>query len=113
LICSLPEEPDSKRSGAGPDHATFHRRMVQSMLPEARVRPSGLNATLFTEAEWPIRVLTSLPLATSHSLIVLSTQPDAIVCPFGLNATLITLAEWPSKARISLPLAASHSLTVL
>jgi hypothetical protein len=42
-----------------------------SAEPEARSRPSGLNATDLTQSVWPERVRTSLPLATSHSLIVI------------------------------------------
>ena len=33
--------------------ARFHNRMVASLLPEARVCPSGLNATLYTVPVWP------------------------------------------------------------
>ena len=33
----------------------FHNRTVSSPLPEARVCPSGLNATLDTGKVWPIR----------------------------------------------------------
>ncbi len=33
----------------------FHNRMVSSALPEARMCPSGLNATLITPLVWPVR----------------------------------------------------------
>jgi hypothetical protein len=45
---------------------TFHRRIVWSSLPEARVLPSGLNATEFTQFVCPLKVARSLPVAASH-----------------------------------------------
>jgi hypothetical protein len=70
--------------------ATSHSLIVPSPEPEARSRPSGLNATDLTQPVWPSRVRTSLPVATSHSLIVLSSEPEARSFPSGLNATELT-----------------------
>jgi hypothetical protein len=67
--------------------------------PEARSRPSGLNATEMTLSVWPVRVRTRLPVATSHSLIVLSLEPEARRRPSGLNATELTQPVWPWKRR--------------
>jgi hypothetical protein len=67
-----------------------HSLIVSSPEPEARSRPSGLNATDKTYQVWPLRVRTSLPVATSHSLIVLSSEPEANSRPSGLNATEVT-----------------------
>ena len=62
--------------------ATSHRMMVLSRLPEAKVRPSGVNAT---ENTTPVCVFSGAPLglpsATSHRMIVLSKLPETRVRP--------------------------------
>ena len=70
---------------------TFHSQIVPSMLPAARVCPSGLNATESTPLVGPVR---GRPIwvgwagsVTFHSRIVPSRPPAARVCPSGLNAT--------------------------
>ena len=93
--------------------AASHSRTVLSTLPLASARPSGLKATLLTEAWWPVNWRSSLPLAVSHSRTVLSSLPLASARPSGLKATLLTEAWWPVNWRSSLPLAVSHSRTVL
>jgi hypothetical protein len=40
-----------------------HSLIVSSAEPEARIFPSGLNATDKTTSVWPSRVRTSLPVA--------------------------------------------------
>src|SRR4051812_26025096 len=68
--------------------------MLRSSLPEARVLPSGLNATLRTRSMWPRRGwLIWLEVGTPplHNMIVLSSLPEARVLPSGLNATLHTV----------------------
>src|SRR5215831_506179 len=50
--------------------------MVPSSLADARRFVSGLQATLFTESVWPVRVSNSLPVAASHSFVVLSSLPS-------------------------------------
>src|SRR5262245_41191014 len=66
---------------------TSHSFTVLSVLAEAKVLPSGLQATENTSFVWPFRVANSLPAATSHSLIVWSQLPDARVLPSGPHAT--------------------------
>ncbi len=47
-----------------------HRRVVPSLLPLARVRPSGLNATLLTSHVCPERVRICAPESASHTQMV-------------------------------------------
>src|SRR5216683_5790907 len=54
--------------------------MILSLF-EAKVLPSGVNATPPTGAECPFKVAHSLPVARSQSLIVLSSLPEANVLP--------------------------------
>ena len=56
--------------------------------PEARVFPSGLQATLKTASVCPCKVASSLPVAASQSFTVWSQEPEARVFPSGLHATL-------------------------
>ena len=60
---------------------------VLSMLPVARRRPSGLNATPSTPLVWPRSVKTSWPVSVSQSLTVRSKLEVAIRRPSGLKAT--------------------------
>ena len=92
--------------------ATSHSLIVWSLLPEASVLPSGLNATDHTPPVCPLRVACSLPVATSHSLIVWSPLPEASVLPSGLYATEYTQLVCPLRVACSLPVATSHSLIV-
>src|SRR5256885_1202762 len=83
---------------------TFHQRSVLSLPPLtsnsplgpqvtlskpqlARMRPSGLQATLFTRSVCPVSVWRRLPLATSHSLTVRSQLALARVLPSGEKAS--------------------------
>jgi hypothetical protein len=66
--------------------ATSHSLTVLPSLPEARVLPSGLNATDMTREVCSSRVAVFLPLATSHSRTI-SAPEDASVLLSGLNAT--------------------------
>ena len=61
-----------------------------SALPEARVLPSGLKATLLHRARVPGERLAQAAggVATSHRMMVLSPLPEARVLPSGLKATL-------------------------
>jgi hypothetical protein len=72
--------------------------MVLSVLPEARILPSGLNATEVTEPAAPVRGWPmGLPVAASHSLIVPSALPEARSFPSGLNATELTEPAAPVR----------------
>ena len=77
---------------------TFHVRIVWSVLPLARVLPSGLKVTELTGALWPVR---GVPIwrrvARSHSRIVPSALPLASVLPPGLKVTELTGPLWPVR----------------
>src|SRR5207245_2406166 len=62
-------------------------------LPEARRRPSGLNATP-TPSPFSMET-SSLPVAQCQIFTVSVQSPEATRLPSGLNATLQTLAVWP------------------
>lgn len=49
---------------------SFHTLIVLSALPDASRRALGLNATLLIEFVCPLKLRTSLPVATSHSFTV-------------------------------------------
>gem|GEM_PF-5402504 len=70
--------------------------VISSMLLEANVFPSGLNATEVTALECPVRAHNSLPLAASHNLTVWSSLPEASISPSGLYATDKTCSECPA-----------------
>src|SRR5947209_5603365 len=74
-----------------------HSLIVLSVLAEASVFPSGLNATEYTSDVCPLRVARSLPVFASHSLIVWSHLPEASVLPSGLNATEVTIHVCPLR----------------
>src|SRR5437763_614887 len=80
---------------------TAHSRTVLSQLAEARVLPSGLNATLDTKSVWPVRGgprdVAVWGLLMSHSRTVRSKLAEARVLPSGLNATLDTSSVWPVR----------------
>jgi hypothetical protein len=61
--------------------------MVLSLLPLAKVFPSGLNATDKTSSECPLSVFTFFPVSIDQSWIVLSLLPLAKVFPSVLKAT--------------------------
>src|SRR5437764_1069158 len=80
---------------------TFHNRTVMSLLPLARVCPSGLNATELTTSVWPVRggprgVGWAGPV-TFHNRTVWLVLPLARVCPSGLNTTELTRLVWPAS----------------
>ena len=64
-------------AGGLPGVATSQRRMVLSNEAEARLRPSGDQATDRTELARPSRRAVSVSLAKSQSRIVLSNEPEA------------------------------------
>src|SRR5436190_2128028 len=72
-----------------------HSLSVLSRLPDSAMRPSGENLTETTMSECPMKVRSSLPVATSHSLSVLSWLPDSAMRPSGENATELTMPECP------------------
>ena len=90
---------------------TLHTPIVLSDDPEAKYSPSGENATLYTEEEWPFKLLTGYPLKTLHTTISLR-DPDAINSPLGENTTLYTELEFPFKILILSPLDTLHKLIV-
>ena len=85
---------------------------VPSSDPEARVAPSGENATEFTAPVCPSSVATPVRVATSHSLSVPPSDPEARVAPSGENATEFTAPECPSSVATPVRVATSHSLSV-
>ena len=102
------------------------------------VLPSGLIATLLTEAVCPLSVLLTSPEARSHTLVmwggsggeishhheadnksteceathrmVLSHEDDTTALPSGLMATLVTPSVCPSSVLFTSPDARSHTL---
>src|SRR5512142_1743598 len=91
-----------------------HRTIVLSRLPEARVLPSGLMATLHKA---PVCPVSGRPMgrrvATSHRRMVLSWLPETRVSPLGLNATLFTAPVCSVSGGPSGRSVASHSRIVL
>src|ERR1044071_10431727 len=87
---------------------TSHSFTVLSSLPEARVRPSGENATDLRGSACPLSVMISVWLCTSHSFTVLSALAEARVRPSGEKATDHTPALCPSRVLISFWLGKSH-----
>jgi hypothetical protein len=89
-------------------------------LVDSAVLPSGENATEYMESAWPLKVRSTLPVATSHSLSVgsravmspLPPPPERAVRPSGEKATELTLLECPLKVRIKPPVATSHSASL-
>src|SRR5947199_8131365 len=57
--------------------------LFRSLPPEARVLPSGENATACTRPVWPSRLARSAPVATSHTFT--RVPPVARVLPSGEN----------------------------
>ena len=83
--------------------AAFHSLTVSSSDPLATHRPSGENATEFTQPECPDSVRTTSPVAASHSLTVLSLDPLATHRPSGEKATDFTQYECPDSVRGTRP----------
>ena len=83
-----------------------------SVLPEASVLPSGLNATEHDRLVCPSRVARSLPVATSHSRTVLSVAPRGQRLAVRAEGHGVARSVCPFRAARSLPVATSHSLTV-
>ena len=77
--------------------STFQRRTVWSLLPDARVRPSGENTTAWTALECPLSVSRSFPVATSHNCTFPRRLARARVLPSGEKATSSTLARVPDR----------------
>ena len=63
--------------------AASQTRTVQSLLAEARSRPSGLTATAVTAAACPLKVRISWPEAVSQTRTVSSAEPVTTVAPSG------------------------------
>ena len=88
-----------------------------SLLLEARVLPSALNARLVIGSECPLQMLYLTGAAgseTSQSAIVVSELPNASVLPSALIAMLYTLSSSPSRVDKNTGLfgsAISHSRT--
>ena len=61
--------------------------MVMSPLADARVLPSGLNATAKMTSVWPRRVAVFLANGYIPKPNVLSYPPEATILPLGLYAT--------------------------
>src|SRR3954451_590263 len=70
-----------------PTHSPVRSQSLISPLPDSAVRPSGENATETTVFECPVKVRSSLPVASSQSLSVWSQLPDSAVRPSGEKAT--------------------------
>lgn len=87
---------------------------VISSDADARVLPSGENATAQTGFEWPMSVQRVTPVVESQSLIILflSSDPDARVSPSGENATALTSSEWPSSVLHVTPVVEPKSLAL-
>src|SRR5262249_55602581 len=64
--------------------------------------PSGLKATLFTQAVCPWRGRTSCPVCASHTFTVLSKEPLSRRLPSGPNATQFTTCV-PLEGKVFLP----------
>src|SRR5205823_3427053 len=94
---ALPGPSISARGGAR------QRRTVRSELLEARVLPSGENATPNTPAVWPSREATSCREATLHSRTM--SPAEARVLPSGENATPTTGDVCPMSDTSSRPVA--------
>lgn len=70
--------------------------IVLSMLPDARIRPSGDHATARTQLVWPFNVWRGVPVSQSHILTVLSPLPVAILDDVsGENAVASIASPWP------------------
>ena len=90
----------------------FHSFIVLSLLPEARVLPSGLKLTELTELEWPDNVLVSAKVSRFHSFIVLSWLPEDRGLPSGLKLTERTELEWPDNVLVSAKVFRFHSFII-
>src|SRR6185437_12813447 len=80
--------------------ATSHSRTVPSLLPLARARPPGLNATELIAAGPLVRIQTRRGRegsATSHNQTVPSPLPLASMRPPGPNATELIAAMLPVR----------------
>src|SRR5262249_42652911 len=86
--------------------------IVLSCAAENMRFPSGLNATLTTEAVCPSNRRVSFPFCQFHRPIVLSALPEAICCPSGEKATVNTACVCPSSLHNSLPVSTSQTRTV-
>src|SRR5208337_3772585 len=63
-LLSRVEDEDGGSLSEGND--AYHNRTVQSSPAEARVLPSGLKATSYTQPSCPLRVARDAPVAASH-----------------------------------------------
>src|SRR5262249_37695921 len=121
--CVSNTRPSRRRSPFLPPHcllrsntsfsvAAFQSLTMPSLPPEAKVLPSGENATQLISIARPLRVISSWPVATSHSFTVLSKLPVANLLPSGENTTDLTVPSCPLRVPNSWPLTTSNNLTV-
>src|SRR5712692_9000644 len=83
----LGDQPHTFGAPASRHELRSHSFTVLSLLLEARILPSGENATALTPALCPRSVASSRFEATSHSFTVLSAPAEATVLPSGEIAT--------------------------
>ena len=91
---------------------TFHSRAVPSRDPDARVLPSGENATEETASPCPCRVTIFRCVLTFQSSIIPSYLPTTSVLPSGENTRFLPFATLPScNVAKSFPVEISHSFS--
>ena len=91
--------------------ATSQSRVVPSRLDDARVAPSGANATASIASRCPSREWRTVPEARSQTFTVQSSEPVASVLPSGANATHVTALVCRARVARSAALATSQSVT--
>ena len=91
--------------------ATSHTLTIPSQAPEARIVPSGENATETTSSACPLKVAIFSFVATSHSFTSPPPSPEARIVPSGENATETTSSACPSSAVIIVCVSTSHNTT--
>ena len=65
-----------------------HKITVLSALPDARILPSGLNATLVATLVCSFNFFLIYPVTEFHNITDLSAPAEATILSSGLNATL-------------------------
>src|SRR5262245_63872393 len=90
-----------------------HNLTVRSMLPEARRRPSGLQATAVTARRCPRRVKAGLALGVIHPWTLLSVVAAARIRPSGPTKATLATPVWSgvSVLKNSRAVAVSHART--
>src|SRR5262249_15473688 len=94
-----------------------HSRKIRSSPADAKVVPSGENATLHTVSAWPPRFRKSFPSDTrqirNSGSEMITWAPEASRSPSGENATHLTHCVSPRNVIRSLPSRTFQSSTVL